>query len=429
MSTGEQKKPPLAGVEGFKQAAAQLKGPRQGFDLLERMGQLPASTRLQLPLVDFDPFAAASLPAESPEPWQALPVKASENGSSEMPDASRIRGRSPSTSSARSDPPEREQTDTAASPRRHPTATGRNDRGEKQPAGPAPVSVPEPDRINAEAAAGVRHSGIRSRQAADPSPIRRNNTSTGSSSDGLQEIAHGSPPATALKQLDEVTTRLLALNIRSGQNSPPSRSLPSSPDPPNADRTPMITAPLHASPALAAHRPPPGRNRSPGKYGSTPISGKSTEDAQPKVTGSGGGDRGLREHSVLNAAERHYRFQADGHQSAISSAMALLDKLTGEMRKHTSSSSPETGAASHKNPSMHAFVATSASLPSNDRIPNTLSKATMGAAQATDPLGPDVDVPALMRHQSQDTHLAAERLTDLINDVLVSQARRHGADV
>jgi len=279
MSIGEQKKPSRAGVEGFKQAVTQLKGPMQGLDLLERMGRLPASTRLQLPLVDFDPFAAADLPAESPAPWQALPVKASENGSG-TGNIDR-----PSVLSA---PPEREQTDFAASPRRHPAATGRDDGSEKKPAGTAPVFVPEPGRINADAVAGARHSGIRSRQAADPSPIRRNNTPAGSSSGVLQEIGHGSPLAATLKQLDEVTGRLLALNIRSGQNSPSSRNRPSPPDPSNADRTPMGTAPPRESPALAAHHPPPGRNRSSGKYGSTAISGISSEAAQPKVTGSSG---------------------------------------------------------------------------------------------------------------------------------------------
>jgi hypothetical protein len=466
MSIGEQTKPSRAGVEGFKQAVAQLKGPMQGFDLLERMGRLPALTRLQLPLVDFDPFAAAALSAESPAPWQALPVKASENGSGGTLDASQIRERSPSASSVRSDPPgqsrpshrpfmdsrtrphigaaignsdrpavlsappKRERAGHAVSPRRHPTATGRIDRGEKQPAGPAPVFVSEPDRLNADAVAGARHSCIRSCQAADPSPIRRNNTPAGSSSGGLQEIGHGSPLATALKQLDEVTSRLLALNIRSRQNSPSSRNRPSPPDPSNAERTPIDIAPPHAGPALPANHPSQGRNSSPGKYGSTSIPRISTEVAQPKVIGSSGGDCSLREHSVMNAAERRHRFRADGHPSAISPTMALLDKLASGIQNRSASSSPGIGDAPRKNPLTRTFEEAPDILPPNVRVPlKPHDVATMGAAQAIDSLGPIVDEPALMRHQRQDTHLVAERLTDLINDVLVSQARRHGVDV
>jgi len=132
----------------------------------------------------------------------------------------------------------------------------------------------------------------------------------------------------------------------------------------------------------------------------------------------------------MNAAGRPHRFQAVGHQSAISPAMALLDKLTSGIQKRCASSPPGTGDMPRKNPLTRAFEEASDILPPDVRVPRKPQDiATMGSAQAADLLGPVVDETALMRHQRQDAHLAAERLTDLINDVLVSQARRHGVDV
>ncbi|MDA8140172.1 MAG: hypothetical protein M0036_16115, partial [Desulfobacteraceae bacterium] len=421
MRLEEQNKAHRSGVEGFKRAAARLKGPIGNLERLARMESLPALTRLRLPIVDFDPFDAASLEVNTSGSAGPLPATASSHHAGVAP--------------ARQD---------KATHRKPGNAVPRTIRSagadllpheiHQDRAKPSPPHL-EPDRDKAASAEPVLNRVAKSPERtdqftrtvaspsssakADPPMVAPPSAQTQKdlfAASAIAPVIERSPVLTAtLKQLDEVTQRLLALKSQAGPKPSPSQAVPVAP------------------PDIAGGRPTIARAFSQGSPAAAPPLPAST----PSFTFTSSGGDALRASS--SAAPEEKPPVAATHipgTAAMSSprhralhTVALLDQLSAEIRGRLMVET-DPATALQTSPAAPISTNTAVSAPPVVKLPSRGPQHRPALLQTSqNSPAPALENSITIPPPGADARLAAEQLTDMINDVLVAQARRHGVDV
>ncbi len=459
MSTHPQGGKPRPETEAFKQIAKRFASPH-GLDDLYRLSLLPDLLEIQLPLVAFNPFATAALESGGAPATETWSVHAeTPRGIGPLPGMPQPGDRPRPVDPGRVDPAG--QAKALHHLRANPTP----------PAGPEVSS--QKRREDHDARSGipsikpVKMAGEKSETADPPQPTAASERKKGAGGTVEQKPSFGSPsngsvhpmpahpikdvappgpnamlstaaPSTdirapliaALRQLDAVTQALLSIPQQSQAGNDASTPI-ASPRPGTTEARPshMDTEAW----SRRGQRPPlpavAGRDGLPGPASPSAASGSS--GPLPAIP-QGKTIYGTKDPLTPPAAGAtvHDSRAAGENRASICKSITLLDQLTA---------APRVGVTPlplvHEAPNTRWTAPASAS---GGMAPSQGPGVTASGRPKSAPTapGPTIDPLALVAEQDlvrpgqgPDPRQAAEQLTDLINDVLVAQARRHGVDV